>query len=180
MWERLIPGRQTPNKWLNVTYDCGIVFCRDSEHLTAAMSSSATYLTGDRQIEPHEYVPDMSRRARGVDVWAALKSLGRDGLADLIERTCGYASRFASGLRKAGYQVLNDVVINQVLVKFGDAETTRRVIERVQADGTCWCGSTVWHGETAMRISVSSWATSDADVDRSLSAMLNIVESETH
>ena len=168
------------HKWLNVAYDCGIVLCKNPEYLNSAMSTSATYLVGDREIEPHEYVPDMSRRARGVEVWAALRSLGRDGLADLIERTCEYASRFASGLRKAGYQVLNDVVINQVLVKFGDAETTRRVVASVQADGTCWCGSTVWHGETAMRISVSSWATCETDVDRSLSAILDIAEAETH
>jgi glutamate/tyrosine decarboxylase-like PLP-dependent enzyme len=105
--------------------------------------------------------------------------LGRSGLADLIERTCNYARRFASGLKEAGYHVLNDVVINQVLVAFGDAEITRRVIEGVQADGTCWCGSTEWQGHTAMRISVSSWATTDADVERSLEAILRIAKKET-
>jgi glutamate/tyrosine decarboxylase-like PLP-dependent enzyme len=114
----------------------------------------------------------MSRRARGVEVWAALRSLGRAGLADMIERSCRYATRFAEGLREAGYQVLNEVVSNQVLVSFGAADATQRVIAAIQADGTCWCGGTVWQGQTAMRISVSSWATTEADVERSLAAML--------
>lgn len=107
-----------------------------------------------------------------MEVWAALRSLGRQGLADLIERTCRHAARFAAGLREAGYAVLNTVVLNQVLVSFGDAETTRRVIAALQADGACWAGATVWQGQTAMRISVSSWATTDEDVERSLAAMI--------
>jgi glutamate/tyrosine decarboxylase-like PLP-dependent enzyme len=114
----------------------------------------------------------MSRRARGVEVWAALRSLGRAGLADLIERTCRHATTFAEGLRAAGHNVLNEVVLNQVLVSFGDGETTRRVVAALQADGTCWCGGTLWQGQTAMRISVSSWATTEADVKRSLEAVL--------
>jgi glutamate/tyrosine decarboxylase-like PLP-dependent enzyme len=109
-----------------------------------------------------------------VELWAAFKSLGRSGLCALIERTCAHAHRFAHGLREAGFEVLNDVVINQVLVSFGAPEMTRKVIERIQEDGTCWCGVTVWQGKTAMRISVSSWATSDEDVERSLSAMIRI------
>ena len=109
-----------------------------------------------------------------MELWAALKSLGRQGLSDLIERTCAYAQRFAAGLRETGYEVLNDVVINQVLVSFGPAEVTHEVIRRVQKDGTCWCGGTVWRGKTAMRISVSSWATTEADVEMSLSAILRI------
>jgi glutamate/tyrosine decarboxylase-like PLP-dependent enzyme len=120
------------------------------------------------------YTPEMSRRARGVEIWAALYSLGRSGLADLIERNCRYAAHFAEGLRAAGYHVLNEVELNQVLVSFGAAETTRRVIAGVQADGTCWCGGTVWQGHTAMRISVSSWATTEADVEQSLAAILRI------
>jgi glutamate/tyrosine decarboxylase-like PLP-dependent enzyme len=107
-----------------------------------------------------------------VEFWAALKSLGRSGLAELVERTCAHAQRFAEGLRAAGFDVLNDVVINQVLVSFGDASKTQEVIRRVQEEGTCWCGGTVWQGKTAMRISVSSWATTDADVDQSLAAIL--------
>jgi glutamate/tyrosine decarboxylase-like PLP-dependent enzyme len=120
------------------------------------------------------HTPEASRRARGVELWAALKSLGRSGLCALIERTCAHAQKFAEGLRQAGFDVLNDVVINQVLVSFGSAETTREVIRRIQEDGTCWCGATVWQGKTAMRISVSSWATTAADVGRSLTAIIRI------
>ena len=118
----------------------------------------------------------MSRRARGVELWAALRFLGRQGLAELIERTCGHAKRFADGLRDAGYEILNDVVINQVLVSFGAPEVTRAVIERVQAEGTCWCGGTEWQGRTAMRISVSSWATTDQDVEAALAAIQRVAE----
>jgi glutamate/tyrosine decarboxylase-like PLP-dependent enzyme len=161
------------HKWLNVPYDSGLVICRRPEHLRAAMSVNAAYLDGqDVRGEPYQYTPEMSRRARGVEVWAALRSLGRAGLADLIERNCRHAARFAEGLRAAGYQVLSEVVSNQVLVAFGDADATRRVIAAVQADGTCWCGGTVWQGRAAMRISVSSWATTADDVERSLAAIL--------
>lgn len=160
------------HKWLNVPYDCGIVAVRTPEHLEAAMAASAAYLTHDAAPHPFRYTPDMSRRARGVEVWAALRSLGRAGLADMIERACRHATRFADGLRAAGYAVLNDVVLNQVLVSFGDADTTNRVIAAVQEDGTCWCGGTVWQGRTAMRISLSSWATTEEDVEQSLAAML--------
>lgn len=160
------------HKWLNVPYDNGLVICRQPEHLRAAMSASAAYLLQDDRGEPFHYTPEMSRRARGIEVWAALRSLGRGGVADLIERCCQHAARFAAGLREAGYQVLNEVESNQVLVSFGDADTTRRVIGAIQADGTCWCGGTVWQGQTAMRISVSSWATTEDDVERSLAAML--------
>lgn len=164
------------HKWLNVPYDNGIALVRDADALQSAMSVTAAYLlTGDAR-EPSHYVPESSRRSRGVDVWAALRSLGRSGLADLIERCCRYASRFADGLRAAGYVVLNDVQLNQVLARFGDDETTRRVIAGIQADGTCWCGGTVWQGRAAMRISVSSWATTDEDVERSLTAMLQVAE----
>ncbi|GIK39142.1 MAG: aspartate aminotransferase family protein [Chloroflexota bacterium] len=162
------------HKWLNVPYDSGVAFCRQPEHLRAAMSATAAYLVQSDQREPMHYTPEMSRRARGVEIWAALSSLGRSGLADLIERNCRYAARFAEGLRAAGYLVLNEVELNQVLVSFGDAETTRRIIAGVQADGTCWCGGTVWQGHTAMRMSVSSWATTEADVEQSLAAILRI------
>jgi glutamate/tyrosine decarboxylase-like PLP-dependent enzyme len=162
------------HKWLNVPYDSGIVFVRDPQHLHAAMSVNAPYLVENETRDPFHYTPDLSRRARGVEVWAALHSLGREGLADLIERTCQYASRFAAGLEDAGYDVLNAVVLNQVLVSFGDDETTRRVIAAIQEDGTCWCGGTVWQGRTAMRISVSSWATTAADVELSLEAMIRM------
>jgi glutamate/tyrosine decarboxylase-like PLP-dependent enzyme len=160
------------HKWLNVPYDSGLVFTRDAAALRTAMSVGGAYLAQDEDRIPYQYTPDFSRRARGVEVWAALRQLGRPGLADLIERTCRYAGRFADGLRAAGHRVLNEVVLNQVLVSFGSPERTREVITRVQGEGTCWCGGTVWQGHTAMRISVSSWATTDADVERSLAAIL--------
>jgi glutamate/tyrosine decarboxylase-like PLP-dependent enzyme len=162
------------HKWLNVPYDCGLAFVRDAEALRSAMAVSAAYLSVTDQRKPNDFTPELSRRARGVEVWAALRSLGRSGLAELFERNCRQAARFAAGLRAAGYEVLNDVVLNQVLVSFGDAATTRRVIAGIQSDGTCWCGGTEWQGRTAMRISVSSWATTDADVEKSLAAMLRV------
>lgn len=163
------------HKWLNVPYDCGLAFVRDADALRAAMAVTADYLPKPgTERNPSDYTPELSRRARGVEVWAALRSLGRSGVADLVERNCRHARRFAQGLREAGYQVLNDVVLNQVLVSFGDAETTRRVIAGIQRDGTCWCGGTQWQGYTAMRISVSGWATSEEDVERSLEAMLRV------
>lgn len=160
------------HKWLNVPYDSGLVFTRGADDLRAAMSIGGAYLVQDEYRIPYQYTPDFSRRARGIEVWAALRQLGRAGLADLIERTCRYAERFAGGLRSAGYRVLNEVVLNQVLVSFGSSERTREAIARVQEEGTCWCGGTVWQGHTAMRISVSSWATTEADVERSLAAIL--------
>jgi glutamate/tyrosine decarboxylase-like PLP-dependent enzyme len=162
------------HKWLNVPYDCGLAFTRHGDALRAAMAASAAYLEPSETRQPDSFTPELSRRARGVEVWAALRSLGRAGLADLIERCCRHATRFADGLRAAGYEVLNDVTLNQVLVAFGDDEFTRRVIAGIQADGTCWCGGTIWHGRAAMRVSVSSWATTDADVERSLAAMLRV------
>jgi glutamate/tyrosine decarboxylase-like PLP-dependent enzyme len=165
------------HKWLNVPYDSGFAFVRDAEHLRAAMSGRAAYLIQGDEREPWHYTPEASRRARGIEVWAALRSLGRRGLAEMIERNCRQATRFAEGLSAAGHAVLNDVVLNQVLVSFGDAETTRQVIRGIQDDGTCWCGGTEWHGHTAMRICVSSWATTDDDVERSLSAIVRIAGS---
>ncbi|MCC6453377.1 MAG: aspartate aminotransferase family protein [Caldilineaceae bacterium] len=164
------------HKWLNVPYDSGLAFVRERQALQASMTISAAYLSQGENREPAHYTPEMSRRARGVEIWAALRSLGRSGLAEMIERTCQHATRFAEGLTAAGYAVLNEVVLNQVLVSFGDAATTERVIAAVQADGTCWCGGTVWQGQTAMRISVSSWATTEEDVERSLAAMLRIAK----
>ncbi|HVO70335.1 MAG TPA: aminotransferase class V-fold PLP-dependent enzyme [Aggregatilineaceae bacterium] len=162
------------HKWLNVPHDSGVAICRQPADIRAAMSTSAAYLIQESEREPYQYSPEMSRRARGVEIWAALRGLGRSGVADLVERSCRHARRFAEGLAAAGYQVLNEVVLNQVLVSFGDPETTRRVIAGIQTDGTCWCGGTTWQGHTAMRISVSSWATTEEDVECSLEAMLRI------
>ena len=161
------------HKWLNVPYDSGLTFVRDGRSLRAAMSVTAAYLPTDAaERSPSDYTPELSRRARGVDVWAVLATLGRSGVAEMVERCCRHARRFAAGLQAAGHEVLNDVVLNQVLVSFGGAETTRRVIDVLQREGTCWCGITLWQGRAAMRISVSSWATTDADVELSLAAML--------
>jgi glutamate/tyrosine decarboxylase-like PLP-dependent enzyme len=162
------------HKWLNVPYDSGLAFVRDAENLRAAMSITAAYLPQGEHREPSQYVPELSRRARGIEVWAALKSLGRSGLAELIEGNCRCARRFAEGLAAAGFEILNEAVLNQVLVSFGTPHETERVIRAIQEDGTCWCGGTVWQGRTAMRISVSSWATTETDVDRSLEAMVRI------
>jgi glutamate/tyrosine decarboxylase-like PLP-dependent enzyme len=164
------------HKWPNVNYDSGIVMVRDGAALRAAMAISAAYLASGARREPMHHTPEASRRARGVELWAALKSLGRSGLCALIERTCALAQRFESGLRAAGFEILNDVVVNQVLVSFGSAEVTREVIRRIQDDGECWCGATEWRGRAAMRISVSSWTTTEADVDRSLAAMVRLAK----
>lgn len=162
------------HKWLNVPYDSGIAVVREAAHLRTAMALSAAYLQTSDVREPCQYTPEASRRARGVELWAALRSLGRDGLREMIERNCRLATVFAGRLQGAGFEVLNEVSLNQVLVSFGSAEETRRVIAETQTEGTCWCGGTQWHGRTAMRISVSNWATSEEDVERSLAAILRI------
>lgn len=164
------------HKWLNVPYDSGLAFVRNPAALKRAMSVTAAYLPQGEHREPSQYTPELSRRARGVEIWAALRSLGRRGLSDLIEENCRLAGRFAVELQRGGGEILNEVVLNQVLVSFGDADRTRQVIERVQQDGSCWCGPTVWQGHTAMRISVSSWATRDEDVDLSVAAILRAAE----
>jgi glutamate/tyrosine decarboxylase-like PLP-dependent enzyme len=190
LWARVAPARASladgieladswatdAHKWLNTPYDCGMVFVRDRDVLRRSMAINAEYLPSDAG-NPSDYTPEVSRRPRGVDAWAALRALGRSGLADLVERTCRLAMRFADAFRAAGFPVLNDVVLNQVLVSFGDAQRTRAVVAAVQQDGTCWCGSTVWQGQTAMRVSVISWATTEADVDRSIDAILRIARS---
>ena len=165
------------HKWPNVPYDSGIVLVKDGMSLRSPMAMTAAYLQSGARREPMNHTPDSSRRARGVDLWAGLKSLGRQGLAALIERTCGHAQRFADGFRQAGFEVLNDVVINQVLVSFGSPEVTQKTIRSIQEDGTCWCGGTAWKGRTAMRLSVSSWATTEEDVDLCLKAMIRIARS---
>jgi glutamate/tyrosine decarboxylase-like PLP-dependent enzyme len=161
------------HKWLNVPYDSGLAFVREPGALPAAMAITAEYLpTAGAARDPSNYTPELSRRARGVEVWAALRSLGRSGLEEMLERNCRQARRFAARLADAGHEILNDVVLNQVLVSFGAPQATQRVIAAVQDDGTCWCGGTVWQGRTAMRISVCSWATTDADVELSVEAIL--------
>jgi glutamate/tyrosine decarboxylase-like PLP-dependent enzyme len=187
LWARTAPSREyltegmleadswgtDAHKWLNVPYDSGLAFVRNPEALRSAMAVTAEYLpTVSTNRNPADFTPELSRRARGVEVWAALRTLGRQGVAELVERNCRQARRFAEGLSKAGYRVLNDVVLNQVLVSFGDPAATQNAIAALQLEGTCWCGGTVWQGQTAMRISVSSWATRDEDVECSLEAMI--------
>ncbi len=162
------------HKWLNLPYDCGIALVRDRRALSGAMRIGAAYLPDDAARDPFEFTPECSRRMRGLEVWAALRALGRTGLEDMITRCCDHARRMADGLRAAGFEVLADVPLNQVLVSFGDAAETTRVIEAVQADGTCWAGSTVWQGHTAMRISISNWATTAADIDLALAAITRL------
>jgi glutamate/tyrosine decarboxylase-like PLP-dependent enzyme len=161
------------HKWLNVPYDSGVAFVREREALGRAMSISGAYLPlPSSHRDAMNYTPESSRRARAVEIWSALKSLGRTGLSELVNRCCRYARRIADGLQEAGVEVLNDVVLNQVVVAFGDDDRTRRVIDLVQDGGTCWCGGTTWRGRAAMRISVSSWATTEDDVTRSIAAVL--------
>jgi glutamate/tyrosine decarboxylase-like PLP-dependent enzyme len=168
------------HKWLNVPYDSGLVFCAHPAAHRAAMGSQASYLvySEDRERDAMDWNPDFSRRARGFAVYAAIRSLGRSGVADLVERCCAHARRFAEALgREPGIEVLNDVVLNQVLVRFLDPgedhdARTRAVVKAVQEEGTCWLGGTTWQGKAAMRISVSNWSTTTEDVDRSVAAIL--------
>ena len=163
------------HKWLNVPYDSGIAFVRDGNALRSAMAVTAEYLpTDSAQRNPSDYTPELSRKARGVEVWAALKALGRSGVEELVARHCRQAQRFAEALSAAGFEVLNEVVLNQVVVSFGSPERTARVITAIQDEGTCWAGITIWQGRTAMRISVISWATTDADVERSIDAIIRV------
>ena len=160
------------HKWLNVPYDSGLVFVKEQGALFNAVASTAAYLPEVGKRDPFQYTPEMSRAARGVAVWAAIKSLGKQGLVEMINRHCTYAKQLAEALQKAGYNVLNEVVVNQILVSFGDPATTLQVIKNVQEEGTCWCGGTIWQGKTAMRISISSWATTEEDIQLSLDAIL--------
>ena len=165
------------HKWLNVPYDAGYAFCAHPDAHAAAMAYTAAYLVGREPASlrsPGDYVPESSRRARGMATWAAIRQLGRSGVADLVDRCCALARRFASRLASVdGIEVGNDVVLNQVLVRFGgDDEETDRVVEAVQRSGECWMGSTTWQGRRYMRISVSSWRTTEHDVDRAVDAIV--------
>ena len=185
MWARTAPARRhltegleqadswatDGHKWLNTPQDCGIAIVRQRETLRQAMAVSGAYYGEPAGRDPMRWCPDSSRRARAIELWAALRYLGRRGIGDQIERTCRLAAQFAEGLRRAGHEILNEVVLNQVLVSFGAGERTDRVIKVIQDDGICWCGGTTWHGRRAMRISVSSWATTESDVEICLQAV---------
>lgn len=168
------------HKWLNVPYDCGFVFCAHPDAHAASMAYSAAYLEAAAPTElrsPGDFVPESSRRARGFATYAALRELGRDGVADLVDRCCRLARRFAAGLTVLdAVEIGNDVVLNQVLVRFGDDDAmTDRVIAAAQREGTCWMGGTTWRGRRYMRLSVSNWQTTESDVDRSISAIATAV-----
>jgi glutamate/tyrosine decarboxylase-like PLP-dependent enzyme len=166
------------HKWLNVPYDSGLIICRHAEVLQNALSVTAAYLPEVTEPDPFFNTPEMSRRARGVDTWAAISSLGKNGVINLIERCCYLAEKFASNLGDAEFEILNEVVLNQVLVSFGDAKTTNRIIKKIQEDGTCWCGGTIWKGKTAMRISVSSWVTTEEDITTCSNRIIHIAKKE--
>ena len=168
------------HKWLNVPYDSGVAIVRDADVMRGTMGSQASYLVRSTGLRDGvDYGPEFSRRGRGTPVYAVLRSLGRSGVEELVDRCCALARRFAEQLARAPrVQVLNDVVLNQVLVRFeppggGEADAfTQEVVSRVQQDGTCWLGGSVWKGRQVMRISVSGWSTTEADVDRSVAAIL--------
>lgn len=168
------------HKWLNLPYDSGFAFCADPSVATTAMSHTAPYLTGSGIVTGMgDLTAESSRRARGFAAWAALRELGRDGVASMIDRGCDLAQRFAAGLEAGGAKIVNDVVLNQVLVDVGDEPTGRtdRIAEAIQLDGTCWLGATTWRGSRYLRVSVSNHSTREADVDRSIAAILRIAQS---
>jgi glutamate/tyrosine decarboxylase-like PLP-dependent enzyme len=172
------------HKWLNVPYDCGIVMCRDADAHRGAMTAQAAYLVQGGEGAPHDpfdWVPEFSRRGRGIPVYAVIRALGREGIAERISSNCAMAARFAARLAaEPDIELLNEVVLNQELVRFGDSDDrTRAVVDGVQREGTCWLSGTVWHGVAAMRISVSNWTTTEADVDASLDAILRVASETT-
>jgi glutamate/tyrosine decarboxylase-like PLP-dependent enzyme len=167
------------HKWLNVPYDAGFVFCADGEAHAASMSYTASYLEGQSQDgarAPSDFVPESSRRARGFASWAALRELGQQGLAELVDRCCALARRFGEQLAAIeGVEIGNEIVLNQVLARFGSDGRTDALIAAVQQDGTCWMGGTTWRGHRYIRISVSNWSTTDDDVDRSVAAIKRLL-----
>jgi glutamate/tyrosine decarboxylase-like PLP-dependent enzyme len=173
------------HKWLNVPYDNGLALYRDPSNAKSALSVRAAYLppsspsAAGEERRPSDFTPEASRRARGVDIWAALLSLGRTGVAEMIEGCCRQARAIAAGLEAAGFEILNEVVLNQVLVSFGDDEKTRAVVDAVQREGTCWCGGSFWQGRAAMRVSVSSWATTAEDAKRSIEAIVRVARNSS-
>lgn len=168
------------HKWLNVPYDCGICLVRRPSDLRRSFAASAGYLPPEAGFEAMHHMPQSSQRARQVEVWAALRALGRRGVADLVARTCGHARAMAASLRAAGLEVLNEVVLNQVLVRAGTDEQTTALVAAVQRDGTCWCGPTTWRGRPAMRISVSGWATTSDDIASSAHAIVTAARRAGH
>jgi glutamate/tyrosine decarboxylase-like PLP-dependent enzyme len=160
------------HKWLNVTYDSGIVLTRGSDDLRRTFGTEASYLPSDERYAAMLHSPETSQRLRAVELWAVLKTLGRTGVADLVDRCCEHATEMANLLSAAGLEIVNNVVLNQVLVRAENDRQTLAMVEAIQAEGTCWCGPTRWDGRAAMRISVSSWNTSTSDIERSAAAIV--------
>jgi glutamate/tyrosine decarboxylase-like PLP-dependent enzyme len=169
------------HKWLNVPYDSGYAFCAHPDVHATAMAYTAEYLTGQvagREFGGGDFVPESSRRARGFATWAALRSLGRLGVVELVERCCRLAQRLADGLTgTSGVEVVNDVVLNQVLVWVGDEQKTNQVERLIQAEGIVWLGATTWHGQRLLRVAISNWATSDEDIDEAVEAITRAIHS---
>ena len=161
------------HKWLNVPYDSGLAFVKNEHALKAAMAITASYLpTEDAGRNPSDHTPELSRRARGIDVYAVLLYLGQQGVAELVERCCACARLFAQHFSAAGFEVMNEVVLNQVVIDFGSEDLNLALMDAVQKEGTCWVGQTIWKGRLAMRISVSNWQTQSDDVEKSVAVIL--------
>jgi len=179
----LVQGMERADSWsvdahktLNAPYDCGIVLCRHPQAVVAAMQNVGAYIVYSEKRDGMLYTPEMSRRARGIELWATLKTLGRSGAAELVEGLCARAEQAARQLKAAGFRILNEVVFNQVLVACADRERTLATLERLQGSGECWCGGSTWQGEAVIRLSVCSWATTARDIDRTVAAFVRAAE----
>ena len=159
------------HKWLNTPYDCGLAICRQPALVHQVMTTLAPYLTQSTSVPPKDMVPEFSRRARGVEVWAAIKEMGRDGIIALLDRCCQHARVFSLGLQTMGFEILNEVVLNQVVATIGSRQQLDQITQLVVADGEAWFGTTYWQGKHAIRLSISSWATTEHDVERTLQAI---------
>jgi len=167
------------HKWLNVTYDCGITFVRRTGALRRTFAAAAGYLPSEDGFEAAHHTPQSSQRARQIEVWSVLRTLGRSGIADLVQQSCAAAVAIADRLRDSGFDVINEVVLNQVLVQLNDTDKTERLIAAIQEDGRIWCGPTQWNGSPAMRISVSSWKTTVDDAEAAADIMIECAEAVT-
>ena len=159
------------HKWLNTPYDCGVAICSNAQAVHQVMTTQAPYLTTDLLVPPKDMVPEFSRRARGVEVWAAIQEMGRSGIADLIDRCCAHAQSLSKGLNDLGYDILNDVVMNQVVATIGSDQNIDDILRMVQEEGVCWFGKTVWNGKAAIRLSVASWVTNKDDIVKTLESI---------
>ncbi|MBL1430924.1 MAG: aspartate aminotransferase family protein [Robiginitomaculum sp.] len=185
IWARLVPElRHLTNaiekadswtldahKWLNTPYDCGVAIIKDKAALQQSLNISAAYLATDAAGDAKDFVPEFSRRARGIEVWAALRNLGTEGIAKLVQKNCLQAQTFAAGLQKIGYKVLNEIVLNQVVASIGSKQQMQEISKLIEQGGTCWFGSTNWQGQDAFRISFCNWSTSQDDIEKSLASI---------